>query len=174
MERISQQELARLGELAVEAELVKQGWLVGNFNASIRNAAMYDIFAVKGRHKATLRVKAFRLNEKLVGSVLYSTKKDGEIFLGLDERNKSDISVLAGIKDGNPKFFYVVPTLLIDKQIKEHHSAWMATPRRDGSKHKDSTLRQIIFDDNTDRISRGYKVKWKSYKNNWELLKEIK
>ena len=38
MERISQQELARLGELAVEAELVKQGWLVGNFNASIRNA----------------------------------------------------------------------------------------------------------------------------------------
>ena len=27
---------------------------------------------------------------------------------------------------------------------------------------------------NKDGISRGYKVKWKSYKNNWELLKEIK
>jgi len=34
MEKVTQQELARLAELAVEQELTKKGWLVGNFNAS--------------------------------------------------------------------------------------------------------------------------------------------
>ena len=37
MRKVSQQELSRLAELAVEAELTKRGWLVGNFNASIKN-----------------------------------------------------------------------------------------------------------------------------------------
>ena len=59
MEKISQQELARLAELTVEAELTKRGWLVGNFNASIKNAAVYDLFAVKGESKVTLRINSY-------------------------------------------------------------------------------------------------------------------
>ena len=51
MNKVSQQELSRLAELAVEAELTKRGWLVGNFNASIKNAAVYDLFAVKNNFK---------------------------------------------------------------------------------------------------------------------------
>ena len=77
MDKVSQQELSRLAELAVEAELTKRGWLVGNFNASIKNAAVYDLFAVKDQFKTTLRVKGVRLDKNLVGNLLYAVKKNG-------------------------------------------------------------------------------------------------
>ena len=42
--------------------------------------------------------------------------------------------------------------------------------KKDGSPHKDTTLRQIKFNDKVNKISSGYKIKWKNYLNNWELL----
>ena len=77
------QTLGRLGELNVESELIKRGWLVGNFNSNIKNAAVYDLFAVKSNHKKLIRVKSFRLDHKLRGNALYSAKKDGSVFLQL-------------------------------------------------------------------------------------------
>ena len=72
MEKVTQQELARLAELAVEQELTKKGWLVGNFNASIKNAAVYDVFAVKEQFKTTIRVKGVRLDKNNEGNLLYA------------------------------------------------------------------------------------------------------
>ena len=94
MDKVSQQELSRLAELAVEAELTKRGWLVGNFNASIKNAAVYDLFAVKDQFKTTLRVKGVRLDKNLVGNLLYAVKKNGEMFLNLKKGNDSDKKAL--------------------------------------------------------------------------------
>src|SRR6266571_1719815 len=45
------------GEKAVEAELLRRGWLTSNVNASIKNAADYDIFAKKGERRIELRIK---------------------------------------------------------------------------------------------------------------------
>ena len=59
MKKVSQQELSRLAELAVEAELTKRGWLVGNFNASIKNAAVYDLFAVKNNFFKSFKFSVF-------------------------------------------------------------------------------------------------------------------
>ena len=171
MDKVSQQELSRLAELAVEAELTKRGWLVGNFNASIKNAAVYDLFAVKGKFKTTLRVKGVRLNDNLVGNLLYAVKKkSGEVFLNLYQGDETDLSVIVGLKDGNPENYYIVPTYIVDKELKSHHKEWLKTPKKDGTPHKDSNLRQIRFNDQTDKISGGYKVKWKKYLNNWKLL----
>ncbi len=50
------------------------------------------------------------------------------------------------------------------------HKEWLKTKKKDGSPHKDTTLRQIRFNDKTDRVSSGYKVKWAKYKNNWKML----
>ena len=170
MKKVSQQELSRLAELAVEAELTKRGWLVGNFNASIKNAAVYDLFAVKEKFKSTLRVKGVRLDDKLNGNLLYATKKNGEIFLNLYEKDEKDLSVIVGLKDGSPEFYYIVPTYIINEEIKTGHKNWLKNPKKDGTPHKDSSLRQIKFNDKTDKISAGYKIKWKKYFNNWRLL----
>lgn len=170
MKKVSQQELSRLAELAVEAELTKRGWLVGNFNASIKNAAVYDLFAVKNNFKTTLRVKGVRLDKNLVGNLLYAVKKNGEVFLNLHKKNQSDLSVIVGLKDGDPENYYIVPTYIIDKELKNNHKLWLKTPKKDGTPHKDSNLRQIRFDDKTDRISGGHKITWAKYKNNWKML----
>jgi len=170
MDKVSQQALSRLAELAVEAELTKKGWLTGNFNASIKNAAVYDLFAVKGKYKTTIRVKGVRLDDKFEGNLLYAVKKNGEVFLNLYEKDETDITVIAGLKDGKPENYYIVPTYIINNEIKSAHKEWLNTTKKDGSPHKDSTLRQIRFNDKVDKISSGYKVKWKKYLNNWELL----
>tara|TARA_Y100000294_G_scaffold29620_1_gene25060 strand:+ start:490 stop:1011 length:522 start_codon:yes stop_codon:yes gene_type:complete len=170
MDKVSQQELSRLAELAVEAELTKRGWLVGNFNASIKNAAVYDLFAVKDQFKTTLRVKGVRLDKNLVGNLLYAVKKNGEMFLNLKKGNDSDLSVIVGLKDGNPENYYIIPTYIVDEEVQQNHKAWLKKPRKDGGVHKDTNLRQIKFDDKIDKISSGYKIKWKKYLNNWKLL----
>src|SRR5262245_56126646 len=45
------------GEKTVEAELLRRGWLPANANASVKNAADFDIFAQKGMRVVPLRVK---------------------------------------------------------------------------------------------------------------------
>ena len=45
------QSVGRIGELSVELELTSRNWLVGNFNSNIKNAAVYDLFAVKKNNK---------------------------------------------------------------------------------------------------------------------------
>jgi len=74
------QTLGRLGELNVESELIKRGWLVGNFNSNIKNAAVYDLFAVKNNHKKLIRVKSFRLDHKLRGMLYIVRKKMAQFF----------------------------------------------------------------------------------------------
>jgi hypothetical protein len=45
--RTSGQLVGAFGERAVEAELLRRGWLTANINASIRNVKDFDLFAVK-------------------------------------------------------------------------------------------------------------------------------
>lgn len=55
--RISAQLVGAYGERVVEAELLRRGWLASNVNASIKNAADFDVFAMKGSRIVQLRVK---------------------------------------------------------------------------------------------------------------------
>ena len=67
---------------------------IGNFNASIKNAAVYDLFAVKDQFKTTLRVKGVRLDKNLVGNLLYAVKKNGEMFLNLKKGTRKIASTI--------------------------------------------------------------------------------
>ncbi len=58
--KLTAQAIGHMGELAVEMELLARGWTVGNFNATTKNTAGFDLFAVKGPHDLKLRVKAKR------------------------------------------------------------------------------------------------------------------
>src|SRR5882762_10789622 len=45
------------GERAIEAELLRRGWVAVNVNASVKNAADFDIFALINGRTIQVRVK---------------------------------------------------------------------------------------------------------------------
>ena len=170
------QTLGRLGELNTESELIRRGWLVGNFNSNIKNAAVYDLFAVKQDHKKLIRVKSYRLDDKMRGNALYSAKKDGTIFLELKNSNKDDFVVLAGIQNDKCVESFIVPTKIIDHILKSAHNKYITRFKKDGSKVKDSNMRRLIFDGkrSEDRPNMGLRDYLSKYKNNWKILESEK
>lgn len=54
--------------------------------------------------------------------------------------------------------FFIVPGTIVAKQIKKDHQRWLSAPGRDGSLHKDGSMRTFI-------------TKGDEYLDKWELLK---
>src|SRR5277367_6778929 len=54
---VTSQHVGAFGERAAEAELLRNGWHTANFNASIKNAADYDLIASKLGRTVHLRIK---------------------------------------------------------------------------------------------------------------------
>ena len=101
------QTIGRIGELSVELELTSRNWLVGNFNSNIQNAAVYDLFAVKKNNKKLIRVKSYSLFDGDKGTIQYSSRKTGEIFLDLLKDNKDDFVILCGVSNGKVKEYFL-------------------------------------------------------------------
>ena len=167
MSELSAQTIGRLGELAVERELLKRGWMVGNFNASMANAATYDLFAVKGYQRVCLRVKTTSGN-----MIQYSAKKDGEIFRGLLPKNKGDYTVVVLVEKDEPKEFYVLPTQVVNDKLIESNLEWHKGQKRDGSPRKVTLHRALDFNGPKvpENSHRGMRLKWFRYLNAWDSL----
>ena len=118
------QSIGRIGELSVELELTSRNWLVGNFNSNIKNAAVYDLFAVKKNNKKLIRVKSYSLFPQDKGTIQYTARKTGEIFLDLLKNNKDDFVILCGIKDQKVFEFFIIPTLEVDKVLKKSNEIY--------------------------------------------------
>ena len=56
--KLNHQAVGAFGERAVEAELLRRGWIPANVNATVKNAADFDIYVVKQGHTVHLRVRA--------------------------------------------------------------------------------------------------------------------
>ncbi len=167
MTELSAQMIGRLGELAVERELLTRGWMVGNFNASLANAAAYDLFAVKGYHRVCLRIKTTS------GSMIqYSAKKDGEIFRGLLPQNQGDYTVIVLVERGEPREFYILPTQVVNDRLVESNLEWHKGRKRDGSLRKVTLHRALDFNGPETPVNshRGMRLKWLGYLNAWESL----
>jgi hypothetical protein len=168
----SSQSTGRIGEISVELELTKRGWLVGNFNSNIQNAAIYDLFAVKQNNKKLIRVKSYKLFEKDKGTIQYTAKKNGEIFLELIKENKDDFVVMCGVKDGVVKEFFIIPSLEVSRVMKESNQIYHTGTKKDGSKRKVTNHRAIFLQDSKDHYWTGWRNKWNKYLNNWESLEK--
>jgi hypothetical protein len=161
------------GEKAVEAELLRRGWLTSNVNASIKNAADYDIIAVKNGRTVHLRIKTcgpgfksfqfggFRPHQEItINDVLAS---DYTILVQMSSSRKDD-------------GFYVIPTKVVREQIRLHRAAYMKQRRGDGGLRKDIghwTLHLDALRSGEDRPSRGLREKWKCYLDNWTSLEAM-
>ena len=130
------QSVGRIGELSVELELTGRNWLEGNYNSNIQNAAVYDLFAVKKNTKRLLRVKSYSLWNNDFGTIQYNAKKNGEIFLDLDEKNKDDFVILCGVRESKVQEYFIIPTQIVSKELKQSNEVYHKGKKRDGTKRK--------------------------------------
>jgi hypothetical protein len=158
------------GEKAVEAELLRRGWSSSNVNASIKNAADYDIIALKGDLIVRLRVKTCGAGWN---AFQFSGFRPGqEIALG--DIPDSDYTILVQMGEGRSgDAFYVIPTRTLRAQISIHRRSYLDQPKRDGERRKDLghwTLHLDELQSHEERASHGFREKWKPYLDNWASL----
>jgi len=168
--RITPQAVGAYGEKVVEAELLRHGWLPSNVNASIANAAEFDIAARKGDKHVSIRVKtagpdmdAFQFGFPRGRAIVPATplKDDFTVLVRMGSTTRAD------------DLFYVMPTLPLREQIQAHKDYYLGHAKRDGSDHKDLgmwTLHLPPLKKGDSGYAYNYFEKWKQHLNNWACL----
>jgi hypothetical protein len=154
------------GEFFVLAELTRRGWTAA---LTARNNRAYDILAKRGEEFAAIRVKTKTSSFTLFQ---WNAKPNGSIFLEMTEHH--DFCVLVDVpdeEDGHPAY-YVVPTPVIDKWLRDDFHTWVTTPGAKGQQRDADNKRRLFYvDDDASKLSHGYQQKLAPYKNGWRLLK---
>jgi hypothetical protein len=150
------------GEFFVLAELTRRGWTAA---LTARNNRAFDILATRGEAFASIRVKT-----KTAGGFRWSAKPNGDIFLEMSR--KRDFCILVDIPAGEESpTYYVVPTTVIDKWLKDDFRKWITTPGTKGQQHAEDNRRRIFHvDDRGEAIGHGYRKKLARYLSAWNLL----
>lgn len=164
---IDTQRTGRMGELVAELELLKRGWIVGNFNSTTANSAGWDIFATKGRRSVKIRVKAKRTG---VANFRWAAKADGRIFIG-DVEGDDDFVVAVSFEGDGGHRIWVVPTPVVQTTLEAENSLWLSGQKRNGERRKATPMRNLYINDRDDgAASHGFGIKWAAYENAWHLL----
>jgi hypothetical protein len=156
------------GEFFVLAELTRRGWTAA---PTARNNRAYDILAKRGDDSAGIRVKTKAWPFTLFQ---WNAKPSGDIFL--DMTLERDFCVLVDIPeddDAGP-IYYVVPTYVIDRWLRDDFHTWVTTPGARGQQRAENNKRRIIYvDDETSKSAHGYRLKLAPYLGAWNLLAPI-
>ena len=149
---ITAQAAGAFGEKAVEAELLRRNWMPANVNATVKNAAKFDIYAVKRDRHVQIRVKTCRPNK--TACVWGGFRKNNPITArGI---NKIDFTIVVRMgKSREVDRFYVVPTAVVWKEIGKRQTEqkpkrrkeigmWRLSfgERRDGQERRGMGLRE--------------------------------
>jgi len=161
------QRTGRMGEIVVELELLKRGWLVGNFNASTLNAAGFDLFATKGARSVKIRVKAKRPG---VECFRWSARADGTIFIANSAGDDDFVAAVSFEADGSQRV-YVIPTAELARTLAEENDRWLGGTKRDGTARKATSMRHLYLDHRDDGTpAHGFATRWAHYQDAWKLL----
>jgi hypothetical protein len=164
------QRVGRMGELVVELELLKRGWIVGNFNSATMNSAGWDLFATRGARSIKIRVKAKRAG---VDCFRWSARADGNIFLGNTGQDDDWIAAVSFNRDGGYQT-YLVPTAIVAATLRQEHARWLAGEKRGGGARKDTSMRHIYLDNRDDGTpGRGFAKRWDLYRDAWQQLTKV-
>lgn len=136
------------GEYFVAAELERRGFSVA---VPMSNTPIFDLLAIERENlsnQVALQVKTTSKSKYEWTMSPKNEKKLGDnvfyVFVRLNEL-------------ANPEYF-IIPSDVVAKQIKEGHQRWLETPGRNGQKHNDSNMRKFSVSPNTE------------YKDAWHLL----
>lgn len=153
------------GEFFVLAELTRRGWTAA---PTARNNRAYDILAKRGDQFAGVRVKT---KTSAYALFQWNAKPNGEIFL--ETTQQDDFCVLVDIpEDGDlGPTYYIVPTPLVDKWLKDDFRKWVETPGAKGQQRAKDNRRRIFYvDDDGSKLGHGYNQKLACYKGAWDQL----
>ena len=166
---VKHQLVGAFGERAVEAELLRHGWLAVNVNSSVKNAADFDIFALKNNRTIQVRVKT--CGDDVEG--FQFTFKPGQSIpqTGIAD---SDFTVLVRMgKSRASDNFYVLPTIEVRKEIAARQRDYLAPLTKKGMPRKDNghwTLRFAGRKDGRQEGGYGIQERWQKYLDAWILL----
>jgi len=149
------------GERSVEAELLRRGWVAANVNASVKNAADFDIFALKNGRTIQVRVKTCG-----PGVTGFQFNFPPNLPISLDGIGRSDFTILVRMdKTREGDKFFVMPTAQLRKEVAARQKAYLSIPTRQGQKRKDTGHWTLHF-----RGGTGIDENWKKYLEAWNLL----
>ena len=104
--------------------------------------------------------------------IAYIFKKKEFRSVDLFVDNKDDFVILCGVSNGKVKEYFILPTLVVDKTLKESNRIYHLGKKRDGSKRKVTSHRAIFLQESKDHYSCGWRRKWNRFLNNWDILEK--
>ena len=161
MKKPDHQNIGNAGEYFIASKLSASGYIT---TMTLGRAEKYDILAISPKGKTVkIQVKtawhdnnSFRLSPK---DEIDWNEKGYYAFVTLRENKK-------------PWDYYIFPSKIVTRRVRESHEKWLKTPGKKGQKHNDSTVR--IFGTKPGK----YSSKWfteklvQKYKNNIYALEK--
>jgi hypothetical protein len=134
------------GEYLVAGELSRRGYIA---SITLRNTRGVDILVSDDEAKKNIAIQV-------------KTNQGKTKWWILDKKAESYFAdnlfyVFVNLNSGDAPDYFIVPSKVVAKQIRDTHSKWLKTPGKTGKPHKDNPIRQ--FEDKTC-----------SYLNRWDLL----
>lgn len=115
------QAVGAYGERVVEAELLRRGWTPSNVNASVKNAAEYDIIAQRDGRVVLLRVKTCSPGQRAFQFSIRPQEK-----FTAENLPSNDFTVLVSMgakRDGDE--FWVLPTRVLRERQRASQDAYL-------------------------------------------------
>lgn len=164
---MAKQTVGAFGERAVEAELLRHGWIPANINATVKNAREFDISAWKGDRQILVRVKTCNRD---INAFQWGGFTPG---LEIDFRSLRDVdfSVLVQIgRDRASDHFYIMPTKIVRRYLNEYRTHYIAIAKRNGGQRKDIGHWTLHLSGDGNKPNYGFAAKWAQYLENWQML----
>ena len=157
---ISNNDIGISGEFYMAYILAKNGFKV---NVSLGRTEGFDLFIQNPKGKnLVVSVKTTYLD---INKFLLMNEK-AEILI---DKNLFYAFVRLNMPDGEPEF-WIVPSGVVASVIKESHKIYLETPKRDGTEHKDTKIREFHLT-SRDNFPNDWEKQLEGFKSNLEFLK---
>ncbi|KKL84106.1 hypothetical protein LCGC14_1968050 [marine sediment metagenome] len=145
--KVAKQNIGNAGEYFIAYLLSASNCIV---TVTLGRAEGFDLLIVNPKNK-TLKISVkttFYQTKSLIMAKKVEEIKDSNLFYAFVRY--SDIHKLPD--------YWIIPSKIVAERVAFSHQKWLGTPKRDGSQHKDSTMRKF------------YLVNHKDYPPNWETI----
>ncbi len=134
------------GEYFVAGELERRGFTCA---VPMSNTKDFDILIINRENNKQYAIQVKTTIHKKKSWML--SKKSEELYAD------NIFYIFVSLNELETPEFHVVPSKVVAEKIKEAHQHWLSVPGRDGTIHKDSSMRIFSDDDNI-------------FLNRWDLL----
>lgn len=131
-----------------------------NVNASIKNSADFDIFALKAGRTIQVRVKTCNPDAE---GFQFSFSSEAPIPMNVEALDFT-VLVRMGNSRGSDKF-YVMPTSRLRQEVAKRKEAYLSVPTRKGPPRKDTGQWTLHF-----RRGTTIDENWNDYLEAWHIL----